>query len=168
MVMGNLNFGGVVVREFLDLPHTFHAFSGMPVSREFRYFIKNGSVLCRHPYWFPSCMRRVTCEDWLPKLKKIQVLNKTTMELCDEYALKISKAVKKLTKRYQKETKAPASMPPVVKSIMAQVEQGQSGEPEKLSKEELASVGRELESNRAAIAQRQVRLRPTEGYQAPK
>lgn len=93
---GELNFGGVVVREFLDLPHKFHAFSGMPVSKEFRFFIKNGQILCRHPYWFPSCMRRVDIEDWLPELRKIQVLEPNEKLVLDQYALDVSKAIELL------------------------------------------------------------------------
>ena len=96
MVFGNLGFNGVVVREFLDLPHEFHAFSGMPVSQEFRFFIKNGQIICRHPYWFPSCMQRVDCEDWLPKLRKIQILDSETQKILDNYAIKISKVVESL------------------------------------------------------------------------
>lgn len=96
MQMVGLSFGGVVVREFLELPHTFHAFSGMPVSREFRYFVKDGSILCSHPYWFPSCMRRVDREDWLPRLRKLQVLDEKTKDILDSYALKVCKAVEPL------------------------------------------------------------------------
>ena len=96
MVFGNLGFNGVVIREFLDLPHEFHAFSGMPVSQEFRYFIKNGKILCRHPYWFPSCIRRADIEDWLPKLRNIQTMEPYVQTLLDNYALAISKAVEPL------------------------------------------------------------------------
>jgi hypothetical protein len=96
MQMFGLSFGGIVVREFLELPHVFHAFSGMPVSREFRYFVKNGSILCRHQYWFPSCMRRVDREDWLPRLRKLQVLDEKTKDVLDGYALKVSEAVEPL------------------------------------------------------------------------
>lgn len=93
---GELNFRGIVLREFLELPHEFHAFNGIPVSKEFRFFIKNGACLCRHPYWFPSCMRRVDCKDWLPKLRKIQVLEPSEQIILDQYALAISKVVEPL------------------------------------------------------------------------
>lgn len=39
------------VREFLALRHGFTAFNGMPVAVEFRTFIRDGEILCRHPYW---------------------------------------------------------------------------------------------------------------------
>ena len=91
-----LEFNGIVIREFLDLPHEFHAFKGMPVSQEFRFFIKNGYVQCRHPYWFPGAMRRVDVDDWLPKLRKLQELPEATKQLLDNYARAVSKAVEPL------------------------------------------------------------------------
>jgi hypothetical protein len=41
------------VREFLPtLPLALcPRFGNMPVCREFRYFVKDSTVLCRHPYW---------------------------------------------------------------------------------------------------------------------
>jgi len=91
-----LGFNAIILREFLELPHDFHAFNGMPISKEFRYFIKNGEVLCRHPYWFPNCMRHADTKDWLTKLKKLQTLTPETQTILDEYALKISRAVEPL------------------------------------------------------------------------
>jgi hypothetical protein len=29
----------------------FKAFEGMPVSKERRYFVRDGKVVCKHPYW---------------------------------------------------------------------------------------------------------------------
>jgi hypothetical protein len=41
-----------VVREFLCSPHRFTAFYGkMPITKERRYFVKDGKVICHHPYW---------------------------------------------------------------------------------------------------------------------
>lgn len=41
-----------VVREFLDTETYFTAFGdGLPVSRERRYFVDGGQVMCHHPYW---------------------------------------------------------------------------------------------------------------------
>ena len=49
--MMGLNCEWLVLREFLPLKHSFTAFKGMPVAREYRYFAKGDTVLCRHPYW---------------------------------------------------------------------------------------------------------------------
>lgn len=41
-----------VFREKLDLHTSFTFFLGdMPVSKERRYFVERGSVICHHPYW---------------------------------------------------------------------------------------------------------------------
>ena len=96
MVMMGPDFRGVAVREFLNLDWKFHAFSGMPIAREFRFFIENGYVQCWHPYWFPACMQRVDDEDWLPKLREIQKLSFEELDLLDKYSRTISKAVEPL------------------------------------------------------------------------
>jgi len=97
MMAFGLSFGGVVVREFLLLPHEFTAFKGMPVSKEFRFFIKNSELLCWHPYWFPSCMTwGVKEKDWLSKLREVQKLYPSDLEVLTDKALDISKAVEPL------------------------------------------------------------------------
>jgi len=40
-----------VIREFLILHSTFKAFDGMPINKERRYFVRDGRVICHHPYW---------------------------------------------------------------------------------------------------------------------
>lgn len=40
-----------VMREMLDIKAMFFAFNGMPVTTERRYFIRDGKVICHHPYW---------------------------------------------------------------------------------------------------------------------
>lgn len=94
--MVDIGFDGVAVREFLHLDYKFHAFNGMPVAREFRFFIKDGAVQCYHPYWFPSCMERPDCEDWLPKLRETQRIDESEVKLLSDYSVKISDAVKSL------------------------------------------------------------------------
>ena len=39
------------VRRMLKTTPLFHAFHGMPITREFRFFVDGGTILCRHPYW---------------------------------------------------------------------------------------------------------------------
>ena len=40
-----------VVRKMLQTEPIFHAFHGMPITKERRYFIRNGEAECHHPYW---------------------------------------------------------------------------------------------------------------------
>jgi len=44
--------GGLVFREFIELePIGVHPKSGMPLTREFRLFVLDGSVIAESPYW---------------------------------------------------------------------------------------------------------------------
>lgn len=50
--MLGLPYSAVVLRKFIPLDHRFQAFHGnLPISRERRYFVLDGRVLCHHPYW---------------------------------------------------------------------------------------------------------------------
>ncbi|UYP43946.1 hypothetical protein NEF87_000231 [Candidatus Lokiarchaeum ossiferum] len=47
-----VEFHAILLREFLHLESPFNFFDGnMPVAKERRYFIKDGHVICHHPYW---------------------------------------------------------------------------------------------------------------------
>lgn len=47
-MFGGLTFKAFVFREFLHLNSGFKAFLGMPVSKERRYFVRDGKVVCHH------------------------------------------------------------------------------------------------------------------------
>lgn len=62
-VMG-LNYKAIIIREFLELDWRFKAFHGnMPVAKERRYFVKDGEVLCHHPYWIESAIMKAHEDD---------------------------------------------------------------------------------------------------------
>lgn len=63
--------GTWAVREFLDLYSTFSAFSGMPVAREYRCFIRDGLVTCVHPYWPPDSLANPSVPDWWDRLVEL-------------------------------------------------------------------------------------------------
>ncbi len=44
----------IVFRELLKPDFKFTAYKGMPVTRERRYFARDGIYQCHHPYWFPQ------------------------------------------------------------------------------------------------------------------
>lgn len=60
-----------VVREFIRLQVAFRAFDGMPVAREFRAFMRNGQLICVHPYWPPKSIRNPDMDDWEPRLARM-------------------------------------------------------------------------------------------------
>lgn len=39
------------VREMIPTTPIFHAFEGMPIVSERRFFVKEGKIICHHPYW---------------------------------------------------------------------------------------------------------------------
>ena len=85
---------GFIFREFLDLNYSFKAFLGMPVAKERRYFIKDGKLQCRHPYW-PEMSIRFWFDTKEPKnwKKQLALLNtETTKEVLTltKYAQKVA------------------------------------------------------------------------------
>ena len=62
----------------------------------------------------------------------------------------------------------PAPLPPEIKQVMNQVQQGQSEEPAAVTKDELLTERQDTERERNALSRRTANLRPAEGYQAPK
>lgn len=62
---------GYVVREYLELNAPFKAFSGLPIARERRLFVRDGGVLCRHPYWPAEAIQRPTEPGWEDMLKRL-------------------------------------------------------------------------------------------------
>lgn len=46
------------VREMLPTTPYWHVYEGMPVNREFRYFVRDGNVVCSHPYWPKDALTR--------------------------------------------------------------------------------------------------------------
>jgi hypothetical protein len=45
-------YNAIVFRELLKPDYKFTAYKGMPVTRERRYFARDGQYVCHHPYWF--------------------------------------------------------------------------------------------------------------------
>lgn len=88
-----------VVREFLQLQTLFNAFSGsMPINKERRYFVKDGDVLCSHPYWEVSTFnnhpaRMAEGDDWKEKLEILSKRNAAEIFILDDYASRIGKAI---------------------------------------------------------------------------
>lgn len=60
------------VREPLKTEPQFTAFRGMPITRERRYFIADGRVKCRHPYW-PAGAFKDEPSGWQDKLTAMNV-----------------------------------------------------------------------------------------------
>ncbi len=98
LVTDNLRCGekcrAILIREFIPLEHLFVKFTSIPVSKERRYFIKDGKILCHHAYW-----NRIAFENSLTKDEELQLkeINKESEEEIKELstmALKVAKVMK--------------------------------------------------------------------------
>lgn len=59
------------VREFIKTEPFFHYFNGkMPITKERRYFVRNGKIECRHSYW-PEDVFKETDKDIIKDLNAI-------------------------------------------------------------------------------------------------
>ncbi len=92
-IMG-LNFKALYFREFIPMDSRFKAFWGeMPVNPERRYFVKDGEVICHHPYWIEDAIRNPSVKNWKEILKEINTETKNELNLLIFYAEKIGKVV---------------------------------------------------------------------------
>lgn len=60
-----------IVREIIPTKAPFTAFNEMPVTKERRYFVKDGKVVFHHPYWIPSSIQDPSIENWAEELEKL-------------------------------------------------------------------------------------------------
>lgn len=58
------------VRELIDTVPLFHAFNGMPITREFRYFSDGSEVSHRQAYWPPDAIVNPDQADWREALER--------------------------------------------------------------------------------------------------
>lgn len=84
----------LVFREFVELDCKFKAFNGLPIARERRYFIKDGKVMCHHPYWPEDAIRfwRETKEpdNWKEMLAELNLERPREIKLLTSYAEKVA------------------------------------------------------------------------------
>jgi hypothetical protein len=89
------NYDFWVIREMIETEPIFTYFAGeMPITKEFRFFIKNGKIQCFHPYWPDEAFQDDLSEEQKKKLKEIQKLDtkeKKELFLMTEYIAKFFK-----------------------------------------------------------------------------
>lgn len=91
--MCDLNIQTLYFRSFIELDSMFTAFNKMPVAPERRYFVKDGKVLCHHPYWIEDAIRNPSIEDWDGPLRGMNFQEACEVMLLKKYATIISRAV---------------------------------------------------------------------------
>lgn len=65
----------LLIRQMLETAPAFHAFGGMPVTQEFRFFGGRGHVQGYQPYWPEHSIQEPTVEGWKEKLSDISKLS---------------------------------------------------------------------------------------------
>lgn len=69
------NYDFWVVREIIPTSPRFNFFDGnLPITRELRFFIRNGKIECCHPYWPDEAFRDKLTEDQKTSLKELQII----------------------------------------------------------------------------------------------
>ncbi|MGD9498813.1 MAG: hypothetical protein AB7Y46_21140 [Armatimonadota bacterium] len=76
----------LVVREYLSPCPGFLAFGGLPIGRERRYFVRDNSVECHHPYWPENAIRGASSVAWKTLLADANRETPTEVELLTGYA----------------------------------------------------------------------------------
>jgi len=92
-IMCDLNIQTLYFRSFIELNSGFTAFNKLPIAPERRYFVKDGEVLCHHPYWPEEAIQNASREIWIPKLNAINFEYRDEIIILTTFSETISKAV---------------------------------------------------------------------------
>ena len=90
-----------VAREMLATQSPFSAFEGMPITRERRYFVRDGELLGHHPYWPPQAFEDsyneiITSEpgrDWRELLDRLNAESPTEVAELSALSVRVGHAV---------------------------------------------------------------------------
>ena len=82
-----------VVREMLLTTAAFHAFGGMPITRERRYFVRDGAILGHHPYWPPEAIEAPDAADWRARLERLNEEPAAEVALLSRLSRDVSRVV---------------------------------------------------------------------------
>ncbi|HUX54277.1 MAG TPA: hypothetical protein VMV56_07680 [Williamwhitmania sp.] len=74
------------IREFIETEKVFIYFNDMPITKEIRVFIKNGKILCQHPYWPDEAFENINSD----LIKKVQILDKKDKEIINRMGVYLS------------------------------------------------------------------------------
>ena len=84
-----------VVREMLDVSAAFTAFCGMPIVKEFRFFVRDGAVEHVQPYWPSEAIEghSPSVKDWRSRLTVISILTTGDRRYLEAQTIKANVAV---------------------------------------------------------------------------
>jgi len=93
-----LPWSAIVFREFIPLAAEFWAWDGLPIAPERRYFVRDGEIECRHPYWPEEAVERGfpsgdAAALWRRKLASMNHQGSAEVELLMGYASRVAQAL---------------------------------------------------------------------------
>ena len=89
-----LPVNAIVLRKFIELDWRFHAFSGLPIAVEVRYFIRDNDVQCWHFYWPEDAIRFVEEDvDWRSELHNMVVEAELDVDIHMKYAKRVAREI---------------------------------------------------------------------------
>lgn len=92
--MFGLPFDVLAVRRMLPTSPAFIAFNGMPIVREFRFFVRDGIVEHIQPYWPPNAIDGNTeHEGWREVLDSMNIITEAERETLSALSVKANSAV---------------------------------------------------------------------------
>lgn len=93
-----LDFKAFAVREFIPMDSRFTAFYGdMPVNPERRYFIRDGEIICHHPYWCEEAIAKSktpSVSNWREIAQEINTETEEEIDLLTRYAKLVAQQFK--------------------------------------------------------------------------
>ena len=84
------------VRKMIPTSPIFSAFGGkMPITKEMRFFIRDGKIECMHAYWPKEAIKGFTKDkDWKKKLKTMDTLSNDDIVSLKKSTLKVARVFK--------------------------------------------------------------------------
>ena len=81
----------IVIRQYVVPAWAFKAFRGLPIAPERRYFVRDGEVICHHPYWIKDAIQNPDQDNWGEALyimnhegKEVPVLTRYAEQIAQE------------------------------------------------------------------------------------
>lgn len=79
----------IVIRRFIETIPAFKSHLGMPVNREFRFFVRDGSVYHYQPYWPDYSIEGPSIKNWKEELARISKISREEFDYLSELSLKV-------------------------------------------------------------------------------
>jgi len=84
--MMGVRFNALVFREYLPLQSQFTAFMEMPVAPEWRYFVRDEEVVCKHFYWVKDAIWKPSVKNWEELHEKMTHISHSEEVTLNNYA----------------------------------------------------------------------------------